>query len=195
MRKQILNYVIVSLCFYSINLFGTAINLNKYSHEIDTLEVSGLSSYIGTLTYVTVNVGEHSNKGGTRDDTMNWLEQLWTNITPRYKESNHVIYELQNEPCFSLSGYKSTTYKTWFLEVYNKVNPEDNSVAIIAEPSSDFQVEENGFSLWDSVKRKATLNYKYTRGDKDFEVEETLTFRNRIRDGQNEWSWEGFSGN
>ncbi|WP_158655279.1 BT_3987 domain-containing protein [Flavivirga eckloniae] len=76
-----------------------------------------------------------------------------------------------------------------------KVNTEDNSVTIIADPSSDFQVEENGFSLWDPVKRKFTLKYKYTVGDKDFEVEETLTFRNRIRDGINEWRWKGFPGN
>ncbi|WP_158293180.1 DUF1735 domain-containing protein [Tamlana fucoidanivorans] len=76
-----------------------------------------------------------------------------------------------------------------------KVNPEDNSVTIIPDPSSDYQVEENGFSLWDPVKRVFTLKYKYTYEDKDFEVEETLTFRNRIRDGQNEWRWEGFEGN
>lgn len=45
MRKQILNYVIVSLCFYSINLFGTAINLNgnRCNYEIETLEVNGFS--------------------------------------------------------------------------------------------------------------------------------------------------------
>ncbi|WP_170179706.1 BT_3987 domain-containing protein [Flavivirga rizhaonensis] len=76
-----------------------------------------------------------------------------------------------------------------------KVNPEDNSVTIIADPSSDYQVEENGFSLWDPVKRIFTLKYKYSDGGKDFEIEETLTFRNRIRDGINEWRWEGFPGN
>ncbi|WP_303318319.1 DUF1735 domain-containing protein [Flavivirga abyssicola] len=76
-----------------------------------------------------------------------------------------------------------------------KVNPIDNSVTIIADPSSTYQVEENGFSLWDPVKRKFTLKYKYSDGGKDFEVEETLTFRNRIRDGINEWRWEGFPGN
>ncbi|MDO5986235.1 DUF1735 domain-containing protein [Flavivirga amylovorans] len=76
-----------------------------------------------------------------------------------------------------------------------KVNPEDNSVTIISDPDSVIEVEENGFSLWNPVNRKFTLKYKYTIGDKDFEVEEVLTFRNRIRDGINEWRWEGFPGN
>lgn len=76
-----------------------------------------------------------------------------------------------------------------------KVNPVDNSVSIIADPSSTYQVQQNGLNLWDPVKRKFTLKYKYSDGNRDFEVEETLTFRNRIRDGLNEWRWEGFPGN
>lgn len=76
-----------------------------------------------------------------------------------------------------------------------RVNPQDNSVEVIPVASSEYQVESNGESTWDPVKRIFNLKYKYSFGDKDFEVEETLTFRNRIRDGINEWRWEGFPGN
>ncbi len=68
------------------------------------------------------NVGEQDpTKGGGTDYTMNWLEQFWTHIAPRYKDNDHVIYELQNEPCFSLSRYLTTSCKSRFLEIYNMV--------------------------------------------------------------------------
>ncbi len=92
-----------------------------------------------------------------------------------------------------INGVANRTGDNYSMKL--KVNTEDNSVTIIADPSSDFQVEENGFSLWDPVKRTFTLKYKYSSGGKDFEIEETLTFRNRMRDGINEWRWEGFPGN
>ncbi|MDO7172508.1 DUF1735 domain-containing protein [Mariniflexile sp. AS56] len=76
-----------------------------------------------------------------------------------------------------------------------RVNPQDNSVEILPVASSDYQVASNGASTWDPVKRIFNLKYKYSFGDKDFEIEEALTFRNRIRDGINEWRWEGFPGN
>ncbi|WP_139958293.1 DUF1735 domain-containing protein [Flavicella sediminum] len=76
-----------------------------------------------------------------------------------------------------------------------RVNPQDNSVEILSVASSDYQVVANGESTWDPVKRIFNLKYKYSFGDKNFEVQESLTFRNRIRDGINEWRWEGFSGN
>jgi hypothetical protein len=92
-----------------------------------------------------------------------------------------------------INGVANRTGDNYSMKL--KVNPIDNSVTIIADPSSDYQVEENGFSLWDPVKRIFTLKYKYSNAGKDFEVEEKLTFRNRVRDGINEWRWEGFPGN
>ncbi|OWW24582.1 hypothetical protein B4Q04_14790 [Zobellia sp. OII3] len=76
-----------------------------------------------------------------------------------------------------------------------KVDPKDNSVEIIADTASIYQVYPNGKSTWDPVKRKFVLSYKYSDGERDYEVEEKLTFRNRVRDGINEWRWEGFPGN
>ncbi|MBU3025533.1 DUF1735 domain-containing protein [Zobellia galactanivorans] len=76
-----------------------------------------------------------------------------------------------------------------------KVDPKDNSVEIIADTASVYQVSPNGKSTWDPNKRKFVLSYKYSDGERDYEVEEKLTFRNRVRDGINEWRWEGFPGN
>lgn len=74
-----------------------------------------------------------------------------------------------------------------------KIN-QDNSVLII--PDDDvFQVEPNRESRWDPVKRRFFLSYKYDFLDKKYEVEELLTFRNRNRDGIDEWRWDGFPGN
>lgn len=76
-----------------------------------------------------------------------------------------------------------------------KVNSEDNSVEVIADPTAAYQVLPNGNSTWNPGRRRFRLNYKYSFEGRDFEVEEMLTFRNRVRDGINEWRWEGFAGN
>jgi hypothetical protein len=54
-------------------------------------------------------------------------------------------------------------------------------------------VTPNGSSTYDEANYTFILNYKYSSGGFDYEVADTLTFRNRIRDvqedglGVNEW--------
>jgi hypothetical protein len=75
-----------------------------------------------------------------------------------------------------------------------KVNA-DKSVVVLPVAGSPIQVQPNGSSRWEPVKRKFFLNYKYTLGTKTYQVKESLIFRNRIRDGISEWRWDGFPGN
>ncbi|MGS0524342.1 BT_3987 domain-containing protein [Zobellia nedashkovskayae] len=70
----------------------------------------------------------------------------------------------------------------------------DNTVTIVPK-SEVYQVSSNGKNTWDPIKRIFTLNYKYEVDDFTYEVNETLSFRNRNRDGIDEWRWEGFPGN
>jgi hypothetical protein len=52
----------------------------------------------------------------------------------------------------------------------------------------------NGDNTYNGAKllqnRKILLNYKYVSGENTYECKDTLTFRNRIRDGINEWQDE-----
>lgn len=70
-----------------------------------------------------------------------------------------------------------------------------NNIAVTTRAGSTFPVVANGASTFNRAKllqnRKILLNYKYVNAA-GFEctAQDTLTFRNRIRDGVNEWQDE-----
>lgn len=85
-------------------------------------------------------------------------------------------------------------------EVSSSVLPEmkltlnGGNVVVSAMPGAKYQVEPNGASTYNQAKllqnRKIFLNYKYKKGKNWCYATDTLTFRNRLRDGINEWRSE-----
>lgn len=76
-----------------------------------------------------------------------------------------------------------------------KLTLDGANVVIEAVDDATFQVEPDGPSTFNRAKllqdRKILLNYKYQDGDGNWHhANDTLTFRNRIRDGVNEWQDE-----
>lgn len=71
---------------------------------------------------------------------------------------------------------------------------EDDSIAISSVPGAKYDVQPDGESRFVRSKllqdRKIILNYKYVSGTETVHAHDTLTFRNRIRDGVNEWQDE-----
>lgn len=71
---------------------------------------------------------------------------------------------------------------------------EDNSIALEAVAGALYQVEQNGecrFNAADKIQdREITLNYKYTKDGLTYHCSDILKFRNRVRDGVNEWQDE-----
>lgn len=71
---------------------------------------------------------------------------------------------------------------------------EDDSITISAVDGALFNVQPDGQSMYMRTKllqnRKVVLNYKYENDGCIYHVHDTLTFRNRIRDGVNEWQDE-----
>jgi hypothetical protein len=69
-----------------------------------------------------------------------------------------------------------------------------DNVTIGSAPGSTNTFEADGTSAFNGSKllqeRKLFLNYKYQAGDLTYHCQDTLTFRNRIRDGVNEWQDE-----
>ena len=72
---------------------------------------------------------------------------------------------------------------------------DDNTVTVEPVNGATYQVEPDGESTYNDARllqeRKIFLNYKYVNGDGNTcHAKDTLTFRNRIRDGVNEWQDE-----
>ena len=70
----------------------------------------------------------------------------------------------------------------------------DDSITISSVEGARFVVEPDGESRFVRSKllqdRKIILNYKYVSGENTVYANDTLTFRNRLRDGVNEWQDE-----
>ena len=76
-----------------------------------------------------------------------------------------------------------------------KITLNGGNVAVSKADGSDIDVQPDGTSTFNQAKllqdRKIILNYKYANGDGTTSyAQDTLTFRNRIRDGINEWQDE-----
>lgn len=70
----------------------------------------------------------------------------------------------------------------------------DDSITISSVPGAKYDVQPDGDSKFLRSRllqdRKIVLNYKYVSGTETVHAHDTLTFRNRIRDGVNEWQDE-----
>lgn len=75
-----------------------------------------------------------------------------------------------------------------------KISFDGNSIVIGSAPGSTYNYEPDGQSLFNRAKllqdRKIFLKYKYVKDGNTYHVTDTLTFRNRVRDGVNEWQDE-----
>lgn len=75
-----------------------------------------------------------------------------------------------------------------------KLTLNGGNVIVSAMTGAKYVVEPNGASTYNQAKllqeRKVYLNYKYKKGKNWCYATDTLTFRNRLRDGINEWRSE-----
>lgn len=71
---------------------------------------------------------------------------------------------------------------------------DDGSVTISSVSGAKYTIVDDGGSHYNKARllqdRKIFLNYSYSDGDYTYHATDTLTFRNRIRDGVNEWQDE-----
>lgn len=71
---------------------------------------------------------------------------------------------------------------------------DDGTVAVGAVPGAKYVVEQDGECFYNKAKllqdRRIYLKYRYDDGTYTYHATDTLTFRNRVRDGVNEWQDE-----
>lgn len=71
---------------------------------------------------------------------------------------------------------------------------EDNTISLASVSGATYQIEQDGecfFNGADRIQdREITLNYKYVKNGLTYHCSDVLKFRNRVRDGVNEWQDE-----
>jgi hypothetical protein len=136
----------------------------NYLHGGVTTVKDASGTTINTIKYITSR---------TQGDTKIW--QL-TTLSPNSVMTN---------------GYsdKTSTSKKELVLTLNGTN-----ITVGSATGSTNTYEANGSNTYNGAKllqdRKILLNYKYTVGTDTYYCQDTLTFRNRIRDGVNEWQDE-----
>jgi len=144
----------------------------KYEHTL-------FGNYLhGGITYV-------KDVSGTPIDTIPYF-------TSRSQGDNRIWQLTTCAPnAIVTNGYsdKTSTSKKELLLTLNGTN-----ITIGSADGSTNIYEANGANTYNGARllqnRKILLNYKYTVGTDTYNCYDTLTFRNRIRDGVNEWQDE-----
>ena len=123
--------------------------------------------------------------GGTRTETFPTAipqpdNSVWTLTT----ETPHTL--TANAVGNELNGTKAQLRLT--------VDEDSGAVTVSAVEGATYVVEPDGECRFNQARllqdRKIFLSYKYVKAGETWHVKDTLTFRNRIRDGVNEWQDE-----
>ncbi|MEA4985843.1 hypothetical protein SDC9_47798 [bioreactor metagenome] len=162
------------------------------SADADTILTDKSFAIIG-LKYENFLYGNywHGGKSVVKDLNGNVLETIeyYTQIPSASVKD----WELRSiSPYSVVSDAVGSLSKTNKAEM--KITLNGSVVKIESVNGGTYTIEEDGPSYYNQAKllqdRKIFLNYKYQFDGKWYHATDTLTFRNRIRDGVNEWQDE-----
>ncbi len=166
--------------------------LNIVSADADTILESNRTAAIG-IKYEHMLFGNYLHGGVT---TVKDASGAVINTIPYYttrSQGDTKIWKLTtiSPNTVVTNGYSDKT-STSKSEITLTLN--GTGVTIGSATGSTYTYTTNGDNVYNGAKllqnRKILLNYKYTDGNNTYYCQDTLTFRNRIRDGVNEWQDE-----
>jgi hypothetical protein len=159
--------------------------------DADTI-IGNLRSTVIGLRYDNMLFGNYLHGGVTtvKDASGTTVETI-TYPTAVNQSSNEIMQLSTMAPdAVVTNGYSRT--RTGLGEILLTLDGEN--ITVSGAPGSTNNFEADGASSFNRAKllqdRKLFLNYKYEDDELTYHCQDTLTFRNRIRDGINEWQDE-----
>lgn len=165
-----------------------ALSLYITGADADTIPESLRYTVVG-LRYENMLFGNYLHGGVTtvKNKEGNTVEEF--RYVTKVNQSSQEIMELKTVSPNQLATNGFSKNKTGKNEIL--LTLQGNSILIGSSSGSSHSFEADGESVFNRSKllqdRKIFLNYKYEDGDLIYHCQDTLTFRNRIRDGINEW--------
>ncbi|MCP4312689.1 MAG: DUF1735 domain-containing protein [Bacteroidetes bacterium] len=176
------------------DFFNTADTINYYipfsltATSLDTI-LEAKTTMILTLKVEAAKFGHYYHNGVLRIDSVSGADSVI-----RYHQEEPVTNAVNNWELTTLThdtlisngiaDQKSAGTNYSFKLSVN----EDNTVGILANNASLWQVAPNSVSSYEPERREFYLNYKYQDADgNSYTVSDTLIFRNRVLDGLNQW--------
>ena len=109
-------------------------------------------------------------------------------------QSDNLVWTLTTVEPFSLTANAVGNEVNSAVAQMKLTLKDDDSITISPVEGATYVVEQDGECRFLRTKllqeRKIALKYKYEKDGKVYHATDTLTFRNRIRDGVNEWQDE-----
>lgn len=168
-----------------------ALPLSITSADADTV-ISNLRSTVIGVRYENMLFGNYLHGGVTtvKDDSGTTVETV---IYPtQVNQSPNEIMQLSTVAPNAVATNGFSRSRTGKQEILLTLEGGDITVTGVEGSSNTF--EGDGVSTFNQAKllqeRKLFLNYKYREDGLTYHCQDTLTFRNRIRDGVNEWQDE-----
>ena len=188
MKADSLNFLADTSTLYA----NYAIPLVITTADADTILENKRSTVVG-LKYENMLFGYYWHGGETtiKDESGNTIETKKYHTHIPMPDSK--VWKLTTIGPHSLTanGYSDiTTSKPEMI-----LTLDGDNIVINSAPDADYEIVPEGTSKFLRSKllqdRKIALNYKYVDEEgQTFIVQDTLSFRNRIRDGNNEWQDE-----
>ena len=160
--------------------------------DVDSILENNRSAIVG-IKYENMLFGNYLHGGVTtvKDASGTTIQTIVYNTT--VSEGDTKIWKLTTVApnALTTNGYSDQT-STSKQELQLTLNGTDIAVSTASGSTNTYIA--NGASTYNNAKllqnRKILLNYKYVDGANTYYCQDTLTFRNRIRDGVNEWQDE-----
>jgi hypothetical protein len=189
----------VTLTVDSVKFLGDGGTLNPIyalpmyisSADADTI-ISNLRSTVIGLRYENMLFGKYLHGGVTtvKNPDGSTFETIRYSTAVNQAENEIMQLSTTAPNAVVTNGYGTT--RTGAPEIMLAL--EGNDIVVSSAPGSTNVFEADGTSSFNGSKllqeRKIFLNYKYTADGFTYHCQDTLTFRNRIRDGVNEWQDE-----
>jgi hypothetical protein len=160
--------------------------------DVDTIIQPKRYNVVG-IKYENMLFGNYLHGGVTTvKDAAGTTIQTITYVTA-VNQTNSQIWSLTTAAPNAVvsNGYSNQT-STTKTEIKLTLNGTDITVGSATGSTNTYSA--NGASTYNAAKllqnRKILLNYKYVVGANTYYCQDTLTFRNRLRDGVNEWQDE-----
>ena len=153
---------------------------------IDSVTTAKNYAIIG-LRYENMLFGNWYHGGVTTVKDANGSVVSTTNYYTSLPQADNMVWSLKTVAPNALVTNKISNKAGSF-----KLTLDGNNIIVSKADGSTIDVQPNGASTFNRSKllqdRKIVLSYKYANGDGTTSyAQDTLTFRNRIRDGVNEW--------
>ena len=134
----------------------------------------------------------HGGKTVVKDGAGNVVDEI--SYSTAIPQSDNMVWTLSTVSPHSLTANAVADELNTSSAQMKLTLEKDGKVTVAAAEGAKYAVEPDGESRYNNARllqnRKIYLKYKFTRDGKVCHATDTLTFRNRVRDGVNEWQDE-----